>query len=366
MRAPFGRVDPVRGRVARDAERVEQCDELRGGGRRIAEDLAQRGVARGVDAERRLHHGRQAERARDAVRDAARQRDRIGNAVRERGVRIREREPRAQRAERHVAARVEIVGVRIHAPEAVHQFACRLHGKAARDGVRMDVPDAFERVRQRVETAGERRLHRQADHQARIDDHRFRKEIGPRQRQLARVVRIPDGRPPRHFAAGAGRGRDRDDRQRRPHRCVARRARGAGQDAQHAIEIAVFGGEHFRRIDHRAAAERDQHVRFGGQRGEPLARASQHRHRRVRLDAVDPRERRPELRFDTVGQPREHGIGIRDDRIAASAERIAQIRERVDAEADPHGIVEVPVAHAAAPARRRVSHTCPFTTRYSA
>ena len=240
--------------------------------------------------------------------------------------------------------------MRVHAAEAAHQFARRLHREAARDGIRMDVPDAFERVRQRVEAARERRLHRQADHQARIDDHGFRIEVGPRQRQLARVVRIPDGRPVRHFAAGAGRGRDRDDRQRGPCRAVAIGTDIARQDAQHAIEVTVLGGQHFRRIDHRAAAERNQHVRLAGQHGELIACAPQHQHRRVRLDAIDSCERRPELGFETVGEPRECRIGIRDDRVAAAGERVARTGQRVDAEADPHGIVETPAAHVAAPA----------------
>jgi hypothetical protein len=151
-------------------------------------------------------------------------------------------EPGAQRLVAQVAGQQR---------QRLDHLACGDLGQRARDRIGVHVPDAFQRMAQRIEAGAHRDGAGQAHGQQRIDQRDRWIERLARQRIFLQRPGVPDGRPGGDLAAGARRGGDGDDR-----RAAELAAVGAVHEvAAHGLEVAVGGRQHLGGVHHRAAPQ---------------------------------------------------------------------------------------------------------------
>src|SRR5450830_411075 len=132
--------------------------------------------------------------------------------MRERRLGIGKRQAGLQRGNRHAFAQLQVTRMLQQSGKRIDDAACGRSCKAGGDRIAIDVPDRFQCMRQRVKSAGQGHVLRQAQHQLWVDDGCLRP--GPVLMQGIFVARgrIPDGGPRRDFAAGARGGWDGDQR----------------------------------------------------------------------------------------------------------------------------------------------------------
>ena len=98
--------------------------------------------------------------------------------MRDGGARVGERKPRGQRRRGHAAAQIQVLQVFREPRHDRQDLARRHHRVVHRDRIDVHVPQALERVRQRVEAGADRELARLSGHQRGIDQRVPRIEAG--------------------------------------------------------------------------------------------------------------------------------------------------------------------------------------------
>ena len=180
--------------------------------------------------------------------------------------------------------------------------------------------------------------------QKRIDQRHLGVERLAGERVFLHPLGVPDGRPAGDLAAGAGRGRDRDDR--RAAECVAVLA--GLEEVLYAGEVAIGGGQHLGGVHDRAAAQ--SHDRLDRPRGSGVEAAGLRETDEVRVgpDIAHGSRRRSRHRLDAARQIGEHaaavGVVIGDQAIGAAAQHLAHGLEHAGAEPDIDRIAIAPHA----------------------
>eukprot|EP01136_Pigoraptor_vietnamica_P026131 Opistho-1_new@80849 len=269
-------------------------------GQRQAQRLAEHGVAVGAVADRTLQNHGQRERAGDAVRQAVAQRHLVGNGMRQRGLGVGEGHAGLQRRQCHAAAQLYVAQVAHQARQHVQDIAHGADGEGVGHRVGVDVPDRFQRMRQRIQAALQRDRGRQREHQLGVDHG----DTGPGLRQVQRILllplTVPDRGPGRDLAAGAGGGGHGD--QGLDHMRVE--CSPGGQQVDQFLETAAGRADHQRLggVDRAAATDGHDHLHVRVVAPEVFISLGQFGHVRVGQHAVD---HAGQLRAEHTLEPRQ-------------------------------------------------------------
>src|ERR1700722_12233640 len=171
---------------------------------------------------------------------------------------VGERQSCKQRGHRHPAPQIDTAEILHKLRQYVEYMTCGRHGVIGRYRVVVDVPQAFQRVGQRIKPGADRQRTRFSEHEPWVDDGVGRIKILPCERILLLIRFVPDRGPAGYFAAGPGGGGNSDDRGRRK-RFLAFLAFQVSNDF---VEVAARGREPLGRVDNGPAADSDDDVRL--------------------------------------------------------------------------------------------------------
>ena len=135
-----------------------------------SENSGQSVVARGIDPDRAPQHHGQCERAGDPVHRAVAQGHRVGHRVGDGRFGVRECEAREHRGAQHARAQVAARELPAERGEHVQDLPGRSHRMNCRDRIGVAVPNALQRMRQRIEPGADRQPSRTTQSQLRIED----------------------------------------------------------------------------------------------------------------------------------------------------------------------------------------------------
>ena len=278
------------------------------------------------------------------MRHAVFEGDGVGHRMRQRRLGVGKRQPGDHRRPGHPRAQFQITQIFGKRRQGFQDAAGRRYGKRRGDRIGIDVPKALQRMRQGIQAGADGQFLRRAQHQFRIDEGMLGIEPGQVQGVLLLGVGVPDRGPAGDFAAGPRRGRHRD-------------YGNAGklflslpglQEFPHRREVTAGCRQHLCRVDHRPAADGDDHMDRAFRFPEKPATFAEHVKVRVLGDVVDDGAGRPCRCLDPVGEGPKDRFIVGHQGIITAAHEFGYGRERAASKDDvdripisPHGCFSV-------------------------